>query len=125
MDDDIVEVALFDLGPAADHDTGPGAVRRHHKVAVSGEHGVDLMNRTAHKGAAVPRLQHEPGITPAQTTAFGDYPNDLEMPDRAEWSFAMAGAHPEVVARARHLAPAHTDNGVLRTITRLLDLPAQ
>jgi hydroxymethylpyrimidine pyrophosphatase-like HAD family hydrolase len=54
---------------------------------------------------------------------FGDYLNDLEMLDAADWSFAMAGAHPEVVRRARHLAPSNIDNGVLRTVVRLLDLP--
>jgi Cof subfamily protein (haloacid dehalogenase superfamily) len=126
VDDDVIKVALFDFGPAA-RTTAPALQEfaDTHKVVVSSEHWVDVMNRTANKGAAIRRLQHDLGITPAQTMAFGDYLNDLEMLDAAEWSFAMAGAHPDVVARARHLAPAHTDNGVLRTITRLLDLPAE
>ncbi|MEV6957708.1 Cof-type HAD-IIB family hydrolase [Streptomyces sp. NPDC051207] len=126
VDDDIIKVALFDFGPAA-RTTAPALApfADTHKVVVSSEHWVDVMNRTADKGTAVRRLQRDLGITPAQTMAFGDYLNDLEMLDAAEWSFAMAGAHPDVVARARHLAPAHTDNGVLRTITRLLDLPAE
>ncbi|WP_229858087.1 HAD hydrolase family protein, partial [Streptomyces anandii] len=37
--------------------------------------------------------------------------------------FAMANAHPEVVRRARHLAPSNNDNGVLRTVARLLRPP--
>ena len=91
-------------------------------VVVSGEHWVDVMNRTADKGAALRRLQRELGITPAQTMVFGDYLNDLQMLDAAEWSFAMENAHPDVIARARHLAPSNNDNGVLRTIARVLDL---
>ncbi|MGW1543299.1 Cof-type HAD-IIB family hydrolase [Streptomyces sp. NPDC002309] len=124
VDDDILKVALHDFGPV-ERLTAPALARfaATHQVVVSGAHWVDIMNRTADKGAAVRRLQRELGITPAQTVVFGDYLNDLEMLDTAEWSYAMANAHPEVVRRARHLAPSNTDNGVLRTLTRLLDLP--
>ncbi|MFJ1807572.1 MULTISPECIES: Cof-type HAD-IIB family hydrolase [unclassified Streptomyces] len=123
VDDDIVKVALFDFG-SVEEITAPAlaAFARTHQVVVSGEHWVDVMNRTANKGAALRVLQRELGITPAQTMVFGDYLNDLEMLDAADWSFAMANAHPEVVRRARHLAPSNNDNGVLRTVARLLDL---
>jgi Cof subfamily protein (haloacid dehalogenase superfamily) len=123
VDDDILKVALFDFGSAA-RTTAPAleAFAATHQVVVSGEHWVDVMNRTADKGAALRRLQRELGITPAQTMVFGDYLNDLQMLDAAEWSFAMTNAHPDVVARARHLAPSNNDNGVLRTIARVLAL---
>ncbi|MFE6282133.1 Cof-type HAD-IIB family hydrolase [Streptomyces sp. NPDC057877] len=124
VDDDILKVALYDFGPA-ERTTAPALApfADTHQVVVSGEHWVDVMNRTANKGAAIRQLQRDLGITPAQTLVFGDYLNDLEMLDTAEWSFAMANAHPDVISRARHLAPANTDNGVLRTIARLLRLP--
>ncbi|MFI5793660.1 Cof-type HAD-IIB family hydrolase [Streptomyces sp. NPDC051677] len=123
VDDDILKVALFDFG-SVEESTAPALApfADTHQVVVSGAHWVDVMNRTANKGAALRRLQRELGITPAQTMVFGDYLNDLEMLDAAHWSFAMAGAHPEVVRRARHLAPSNNDNGVLRTIARVLDL---
>ncbi|MGW2234835.1 Cof-type HAD-IIB family hydrolase [Streptomyces sp. NPDC001759] len=123
LDDDVIKVALFDFGSAA-RTTAPALApfADSHQVVVSGEHWVDVMNRTANKGAALRRLQRALGITPAQTMVFGDYLNDLEMLDAAEWSFAMAGAHPDVIARARHLAPSNNDNGVLRTIARMLGL---
>ncbi|WP_245877685.1 Cof-type HAD-IIB family hydrolase [Streptomyces glaucescens] len=125
VDDDILKVALYDFG-SAERTTAPAlaAFAGTHQVVVSGEHWVDVMNRTADKGAAVRRLQRELGITPAQTMVFGDYLNDLQMMDTAEWSFAMANAHPEVIRRARHLAPSNNDDGVLRTIRRVLGLPA-
>lgn len=50
------------------------------------------MNVTADKGAAVRRLQRDLGITPAQTMVFGDYLNDLEMLDTAEWSVATTAS---------------------------------
>ncbi|MFI1164355.1 Cof-type HAD-IIB family hydrolase [Streptomyces sp. NPDC020801] len=122
--DDVIKVALFDFG-SAERTTAPALApfAATHQVVVSGEHWVDVMNPSANKGAALRGLQRELGITPAQTLVFGDYLNDLEMLDAAEWSFAMANAHPEVIRRARYLAPSNNDNGVLRTIARLLRLP--
>ncbi|MFE2043806.1 Cof-type HAD-IIB family hydrolase [Streptomyces sp. NPDC059477] len=124
VDDDILKVALFDFG-AVERTTAPALApfAGTHQVVISGAHWVDVMNRTADKGAAVRRLQRELGITPAQTMVFGDYLNDLEMLDTADWSFAMANAHPDILARARHVAPSNNDNGVLRTISRVLGLP--
>ncbi|MCZ0985639.1 Cof-type HAD-IIB family hydrolase [Streptomyces diastatochromogenes] len=124
VEDDVIKVALFDFGPA-ERTTAPAleAFTATHQVVVSGEHWVDVMNRTANKGAALRGLQRELGITPAQTMVFGDYLNDLEMLDAAEWSFAMSNAHPEVVRRARHLAPSNNENGVLRTIAGVIGIP--
>ncbi|MFC9930370.1 Cof-type HAD-IIB family hydrolase [Streptomyces sp. NPDC127190] len=123
VEDDMIKVAVFDFG-AAERSTAPALAEfaDTHRVVVSGEHWVDVMNRTADKGTALRGLQRALGITPAQTMVFGDYLNDLEMLDAAEWSFAMANAHPEVVRRARHLAPSNNDNGVLRTIAHVLGL---
>ncbi|MEU6086546.1 Cof-type HAD-IIB family hydrolase [Streptomyces sp. NPDC047085] len=124
VDDDMIKVALYDFG-SAEHSTFPvlDGFAAAHQVVVSGEHWVDVMNRTANKGAALRGLQRELGVTPAQTMVFGDYLNDLEMLDAAEWSFAMANAHPEVVRRARYLAPSNNENGVLRTIARVVGVP--
>jgi Cof subfamily protein (haloacid dehalogenase superfamily) len=124
VDDEFLKVALYDFGPV-ERTTAPALepFTSTHQVVVSGEHWVDFMSPTANKGAAIRRLQRDLGITPAQTMVFGDYLNDLEMLDTAEWSFAMANAHPDVIRRARHLAPPNTENGVLSTITRILQLP--
>ncbi|MFJ5260112.1 Cof-type HAD-IIB family hydrolase [Streptomyces sp. NPDC088387] len=124
VDDEILKVAIFDFG-AVERATAPALApfAGTHQVVVTGEHWVDVMNSTANKGAAIRRLQSELGITPAQTMVFGDYLNDLEMMDTADWSFAMSNAHPQIVARARHLAPSNNDNGVLRTVARVLGLP--
>lgn len=126
VEDEIVKVALFDFGPAA-RTTEPSlkSFTATHQVVVSSEHWIDVMNLTANKGAAIRRLQRDLGITPAQTVVFGDYLNDLEMLDAAEWAFAMANAHPDVIRRARYVAPSNQDNGVLRTIIRLLSLPGE
>ncbi|WP_330234926.1 Cof-type HAD-IIB family hydrolase [Streptomyces sp. NBC_00566] len=123
VDDEIIKVAVYDFG-SAEHGAAPALApfAGTHQVVVSGEHWVDVMNRTANKGAALRGLQRELGITPAQTMVFGDYLNDLEMLDAADWSFAMANAHPDVISRARHLAPSNNDEGVPRTVARILGI---
>lgn len=122
--DEILKVAVFDfddVGPAVAPALLPLGDRA--QVVVSGRNWVDVMASDASKGAAVTRLQAELGITRAQTVAFGDYLNDVEMLDAADWSFAMADAHPDVLARARFVAPSHRDHGVVQILTRLLTTP--
>jgi Cof subfamily protein (haloacid dehalogenase superfamily) len=118
--DDVLKIAVYDFGDA-EAGTAPALerFRADHQVVVSGQHWVDVMAAAANKGAAVRRLQAALGITPAQTAAFGDYLNDLEMLDAAEWSFAMAGAHPRVHERARFAAPSNAEHGVVTTLARL------
>ena len=52
--------------------------------------------------------------------AFGDYLNDIELLQAADWSYAMDDAHPDVAAIARFRAPSNADAGVLRVIEELL-----
>ncbi|GLY15381.1 hydrolase [Kineosporia sp. NBRC 101677] len=121
-DDEVLKIAVFDFGDA---ETGAGPrldrFREASQVVISNHHWVDIMASGANKGAAVQQLQQRLGITREQTVAFGDYLNDLEMLDTATWSFAMANAHPEVLARAAAIAPANTEQGMLTTLTELLD----
>jgi Cof subfamily protein (haloacid dehalogenase superfamily) len=118
---DAVKLAVFDFGRAEDV-TAPALAEfgADHQVVVSGEHWIDLMNDGVDKGRAVRALQDSLGVTPAQTVAFGDYLNDLPMLAAAEHSYAMADAHPDVAARARHRAPSHRDGGVVTVLRDLL-----
>ena len=122
-DDDVLKVAVFDFG-SAEATTAPALAnfRDTHRVVVSGRHWVDVMNLSANKGEGIRHLQQALDITAAQTMVFGDFLNDLEMMDAAEYSFAMENAHPELRARARYLAPSNAENGVVRTISSVLGL---
>ena len=123
VDDEVLKLAVHDFGdPTAL--TGPdlAAFCAPQQVVVSGHHWVDVMGVGVHKGLAVRDLQRALGITAAQTMAFGDYLNDLEMLEAAEHSYAMANAHPTVLGAARHVAPANTEDGVLRTLREVFDL---
>jgi Cof subfamily protein (haloacid dehalogenase superfamily) len=128
VDDVALKIAVYDF-ESAERTTAPALERFSDdlQVVVSGQHWVDVMAPTANKGAAVRRLQRAHGITPAQTMVFGDYLNDVQMMEAADYSFAVANAHPDLVASARYVAPPAAQNGVVRTIRRVLglDLPPQ
>ncbi|QAY64890.1 HAD family hydrolase [Xylanimonas allomyrinae] len=121
VDDEILKVAVFDFdGVEAAVAPALAPIAATEQVVVSGHHWVDVMCAGVSKGGAVERLQGDLGVTREQTVAFGDYLNDLEMLDAAAWSFAMADAHPQVLARARYVAPSAAEHGVVRVLERLL-----
>ncbi|MEE1939607.1 Cof-type HAD-IIB family hydrolase [Streptomyces sp. TRM 70361] len=63
------------------------------------------------------------GVAPEEVVAFGDMPNDLEMLTWAGTSYAMANAHPAVLAATTHHTVGNEDDGVAAVIERLLSLP--
>ena len=85
-----MKLAIYDFDGGEAH-TAPALddVRATHQVVVSGRHSVDVMNTTVDKGVALRNLQRALGVSPAQTAAFGDYLNDLELLRAADWSYAM------------------------------------
>lgn len=62
----------------------------------------------------------ERGITPEEVVAFGDMPNDIEMLTWAGTSYAMANAHPEVLAATTHRTASNNDDGVAVVIEEIL-----
>jgi Cof subfamily protein (haloacid dehalogenase superfamily) len=60
------------------------------------------------------------GIRADEVVAFGDMPNDLEMLGWAGTAYAMANAHPEVLAATARHAASNEDDGVARVIEELL-----
>ncbi len=122
--DGILKIAVYDFS-SAERSTAPALApfRDEVRVVVSGAHWVDVQSTSTSKGAGIRHLQEALGITRAQTMVFGDFLNDLEMMDEADYSFAMHNAHPALKERARYVAPPNTENGVIRTISSVLGLP--
>lgn len=122
-DDTVLKLAVYHPRDAARHveplfaETPEGV-----SAVTSARNWFDIMPAATSKGAALIGLQRALGVSREQTMAFGDYLNDLELLDAAEHSYAMANAHPDVLARARHTAPPNTEDGVLRTIREVLGL---
>lgn len=72
------------------------------------------------KGAALAQVCSDLGTDPANAAAFGDMPNDISMLDLVGHPFAVANAHPDVLARGYPVIGDHDDSAVGRTITALL-----
>ncbi|MBT8204279.1 MAG: Cof-type HAD-IIB family hydrolase [Eudoraea sp.] len=89
-------------------------------VKVSGENWLDLSHNDANKGFALTQIQDNYRISREETLVFGDYNNDLEMMERAAYSFAMANAHPNVLRAARYTTLSNTEMGVERILEQLL-----
>ncbi len=122
IDDDVIKLAVLDLEevtPIAEKTLGLFAET--HQFAISGLNWADLQLRGVDKGRALRALQEAIGVSPAQTAAFGDFHNDLSMLAQAEWSFAMANAHADVIEAARFVAPSNNEDGVGQVLRTLLN----
>ncbi|MEU8514542.1 HAD family hydrolase [Kitasatospora sp. NPDC048722] len=63
------------------------------------------------------------GIDRAEVVAFGDMPNDLEMLDWAGTAYAVANAHPQVLAAVPLHTVSNEQDGVAAVLERILGLP--
>lgn len=91
-------------------------------VAVYHSGGLRLLEATAagvSKGTALARLAGRLGIAAADVAAFGDMVNDLPMLAWAGRSYAMANAHPDVLAAADRVIPGNDEDGVATVIEEL------
>ena len=92
------------------------------KVKVSGPIWLDISHLDANKGRAMEVLQTLYGISEQETMVFGDYLNDIEMLQKAYYSFAMANAHPEAKSVARFSAESNDNDGVVKILEEFLAL---
>jgi hypothetical protein len=83
---------------------------------------LEISARGVSKASALERLAKERGVAAEHVVAFGDQPNDLPMLRWAGLSYAVANAHPDVLAAVHAHAPSVDDEGVARTLIELLDL---
>ncbi|MDX6274265.1 MAG: hypothetical protein QOJ92_1475 [Frankiales bacterium] len=72
------------------------------------------------KASTLARLCAERGIDRGQVVAFGDMPNDLPMLEWAGTSYAVANAHPDVLAAVDHVTASNDDDGVAMVLEQLL-----
>ncbi|MFI2260246.1 Cof-type HAD-IIB family hydrolase [Streptomyces tubercidicus] len=72
------------------------------------------------KAGTLARCCAERGIAPEEVVAFGDMPNDIAMLSWAGASYAMANAHPEVLAATTRRTASNNDDGVAAVIERIL-----
>ena len=125
IDDDIIKISMAVMN-------GEDTVSMFRKVRAvldeslnlmtSGEGCMDTGIYGVNKGTAVEVLQEMWDIAPEETMVFGDQYNDVDMFDRAHYSFAMAGAVEGVKKKARYLAGSNNEGGVVKEIEKFIGI---
>lgn len=81
---------------------------------------LEVSGRGVSKASTLERYCAARGIAAEEVVAFGDMPNDIEMLTWAGRSYAMANAHPEVLAATTDRTAANEEDGVALVIEQLL-----
>ncbi|MDE9366330.1 HAD family hydrolase [Luteipulveratus sp. YIM 133132] len=109
------------LDPQEFLDQVVAAVGEEAVVAFSGAEGLAEMSPVGvSKAIALERWCAERGLGPDDVWAFGDMPNDLPMLDWAGTSYAVANAHPEVLAAADRRCASNAEDGVAQVLEALV-----
>lgn len=82
---------------------------------------LEISARGVSKASALERYAAGHGIEAAEVLAFGDQPNDLPMLAWAGTAYAVANAHPDVLAAVSAITASVDDDGVAAVLERLLD----
>jgi len=120
IDDDILKIAICDLKGSAAHSYPalfPQFGERYHLV-VSGPIWMDIMNPSVNKGRALQFVQQKLGVSKAETMAFGDYYNDVELLLNAGESYVMENANDDMKPYGSHIAPPNNEWGVMQVLHR-------
>lgn len=120
---EFIKVSIYHQGYDAIHAAGDIMIPRWGeklKVVTAGKEWLDMMQPNVNKGAALQKLQEGLLITEQETMVFGDNLNDMEMLQRAEYSYAIGNAREEVKQAAHFVADTNVNDGVLNVLKELL-----
>lgn len=117
VNDNILKVTVFGKGNLIDRYIQKFDILKEElMITPSGTFCFDICTLGGNKKQAIKILQKEFGIKYDETMVFGDHMNDLEMMESAYYSYAMENAKSEVKKKARFIAKANDENGVLEAI---------
>lgn len=122
VDDDIYKIAVCDVkGPEKNsYPIIKDIFGDEINLQISGSIWVDIMENGISKGSAISLIQAELGIEKSETMAFGDFYNDVELLERAEFSFAMQNSNDDMKKYAKFVAPPNHENGVMKSIEKIV-----
>lgn len=85
-------------------------------------HLIEISHRDAGKHSGLRFITELLGLDPAQTAAFGDADNDVDMLRYVGCGVAVANATPVCLAAADHVTLHHAENGLAHAIYHILKL---
>jgi hydroxymethylpyrimidine pyrophosphatase-like HAD family hydrolase len=110
-----------DIDPDAFLDTARAVAGTHAEITRSSPSALlEISGSGVSKATTLAKCCAERGISAEEVVAFGDMPNDLEMLSWAGRSYAVANAHPDVLATTTHRTETNDDDGVAQAIERIL-----
>lgn len=95
-------------------------LKNEYLLKVSGQNWLDISDHKVHKGNALKEVQKLLNISKEETMVFGDYHNDIEMLQEADFSFAMKNAHKDLKKIANYTTKSNNDYGVERVLEKLV-----
>jgi Cof subfamily protein (haloacid dehalogenase superfamily) len=91
-------------------------------ISKSLPHFLEFAQKGVTKGSGLDCLAEHRGFTKAQTVAFGDGENDLELVEWPDYGVAVANAGDRVKELARWVCPSAEDEGVAQVLEALVAL---
>lgn len=118
VDDDILKVTICNLENSSEtlNNVFKPKFSDELNVVGSGKLWIDITNKGVNKGLALKKLMDADNISREETMALGDYYNDIEMLQEADYSFVMENAPEDMRQYGKYLAVSNIEHGVLRAI---------
>ncbi len=117
VEDEILKIAIYDfIGSEENSHKYFDDYENKYKIIVSAKNWLDIMDMNTNKGIALQEIKKKLNIDYYEVLAFGDYMNDYEMLQEANYSYAMENAHEKVKEIANYIAPNNNSNGVVKVI---------
>ncbi len=111
------------LGPQDYWDAAEAAIGEHVTITWSSTSTLlEISDFGVTKATTLAILAEELGVSPEDVLAFGDMPNDLPMLAWAGTPYAMANAHPSVLAAVDRVAPSNDEDGVAHVLSTIFGL---
>jgi Cof subfamily protein (haloacid dehalogenase superfamily) len=121
IDEDFIKITVFDPHKRCMETVNYLEKFKNSAYVIASETAwIDISNYDVHKGTTVKKLQESLNISKQETIAFGDGYNDLELFKEAGITFAMKNGYEEVKEAADFITKTNEENGVLRSIEKLI-----
>jgi Cof subfamily protein (haloacid dehalogenase superfamily) len=89
-------------------------------IKISSKNWLDISVDSANKGNALREVQKILNVKKEETMVFGDYHNDIEMMQEADFSFAMKNAHEDIKEIANYGTESNNNLGVESILEKLI-----
>lgn len=102
----------------------PPFLKERYNVVKSAPYFLEILNKKAHKGAAVKKLAEHLNISQTEVMAIGDNENDLTMIEYAGLGVAVENAIDAVKRKADVITASNEEDGVAKAIYEYVLAPA-